>query len=40
MTSKATISAADITKALDFRHACKKFDANKKITDEDMDAHP
>ena len=36
MTSKQTISMAEITKALDFRHACKKFDANKKITDEDM----
>lgn len=36
MTSKPTISAAEITKALDFRRACKKFDANKKITDEDM----
>lgn len=36
MTSKPTISAAEITKALDFRHACKKFDADKKITDEDM----
>ena len=36
MTSKPTILTAEITKALDFRHACKKFDANKKITDEDM----
>ena len=37
MTSKATISAADITKALDFRHACKKFDSDKKISDQDME---
>lgn len=37
MTSKPTISAAEITKALDFRHACKKFDADKKISDQDME---
>ncbi|QJU09221.1 NAD(P)H-dependent oxidoreductase [Candidatus Saccharibacteria bacterium oral taxon 488] len=37
MTSKPTTSAADITKALDFRHACKKFDADKKISDQDME---
>ena len=36
MTNKPTISTAEITKALDFRYACKKFDADKKITDEDM----
>ena len=37
MTSKPAISAADITKVLDFRHACKKFDADKKISDQDME---
>ena len=37
MTSKPTISAAEITKALDFRHACKKFDADKKISDQDIE---
>ncbi len=26
----------DFTKAMDFRHACKVFDAGKKISDEDM----
>lgn len=30
MTNKPTISAAEITKALDFRYACKEFDADKK----------
>lgn len=37
MTSKPTISTAEITKALDFRHACKEFDTDKKITDHDME---
>ena len=31
-----TISAKNIKTALEFRHACKKFDAKKKISDEDM----
>ena len=31
-----TISAKNIKTALEFRHACKKFDAKKTITDEDM----
>ncbi len=31
-----TVSAKNIKTALEFRHACKKFDAKKKISDEDM----
>lgn len=30
------IEAKDIKAALEFRHACKAFDADKKISDEDM----
>ena len=31
-----TISAKSIKTAFEFRHACKKFDTNKKISDEDI----
>ena len=32
-----SITAKHINEALEFRHACKKFDINKKISDDDIE---
>ena len=32
-----SITAKHINEALEFRHACKKFDFNKKISEDDME---
>ncbi|WP_400079021.1 NAD(P)H-dependent oxidoreductase [Winogradskyella sp. R77965] len=34
--NKSNISKEDILKAFQFRHACKEFDATKKLTDDDI----